>query len=74
MVVGIRADEQRHENEDRLRRTGIDRKRPQQTTAMRKTIVRPASRMLSAISFGVFANRALDERDHPVGERFACWR
>ena len=32
-------------------------------------IVRPASRMLSAISFGVFCRLgALDERDHPVEE------
>ena len=35
-------------------------------------IVSPASRMLSAISFGVFWRvGALDEGDHPVDERLA---
>ena len=35
-------------------------------------IVSPASRMLSAISFGVFWRlRAFDERDHPVEEGLA---
>ncbi len=38
-------------------------------------IVSPASRMLSAISFGVFWRvGALDERDHPVEERLARLR
>ena len=45
------------------------------TVASRKMIVRPASRMLSAISFGVFWRLgALDERDHPVEERLARLR
>jgi hypothetical protein len=37
-------------------------------------IVGPASRMLSAISFGVFWRDALDECDHPVEERLARLR
>ena len=42
------------------------------TVASRKMIVRPASRMLSAISFGVFWRfAAFDEGDHPVEERLA---
>ena len=42
------------------------------TTATRKTIVRPASRMFRAISFGVFCRWApFDERDHAVEERLA---
>ena len=42
------------------------------TVASRKMIVSPASRMLSAISFGVFwRDGAFDERDHPVEERLA---
>ena len=39
------------------------------TTASRKIMVSPASRMSSAISFGVLLPLgALDERDHPVEE------
>ena len=42
------------------------------TTTTRNTIVRPASRIESAISFGVLRrDGALDERDHPVDERLA---
>ncbi len=42
------------------------------TVASRKMIVSDASRMFSAISFGVFCRaRALDERDHPVDEGFS---
>ena len=52
------ADEQRHEDEHRLRRVRVDANGCSVTTAIRKTIVKPASRMLSAISFGVFCRSA----------------
>ena len=42
------------------------------TTASRKMMVSPASRMLSAISLGVFCRvGAFDQRDHAVEESFA---
>ena len=42
------------------------------TTASKKTIVSAASRMVSAISFGVFWRlRAFDQRDHAVQKTFA---
>ena len=42
------------------------------TVASRKMIVSPASRMLRAISFGVFCRLGpLDQGDHPVEERLA---
>ena len=45
------------------------------TTASRKMIVSPASRMFSAISFGVFWRLgALDEGDHAVEEGLARLR
>ena len=63
MVVGIRRDEQRGQHRDG--RASCRSSAPSPTsvaTAIRKISVRPASRMSSAISFGVFCRSAPSTR------------
>ena len=63
-------DEQRDQHQHRQAAAGIGRRSSgSMATAKTKMIVMPASRMLSAISFGVFWRcGALDQRDHAVEE------
>ena len=76
IVVGIRQTSRAIEHRD------ADGRAPRSaaiglsaSTTTTKTIDRLASRMFSAISFGVFCRaRALDERDHPVDEGLARLR
>ena len=73
IVVGISDDEQRRQHGERdagaRRRCAIGTSAAQTT---RKIRLRPASRIESAISFGVrWRLGALDERDHAVEERLA---
>ena len=58
MVVGIKVDEQRDQDDDRDGAAGVAAKLGIVTVAKTKMIVMPASRMLSAISFGVFCRTA----------------
>ena len=75
-----RADRRRDERDEKRDQDGLRELRCRRrcangrsvTSAARNVIVRPARRMLSAISFGRLpALRALDERDHAVEERLA---
>ena len=66
--------DQQGDQDDRAtaRRRRRSRTAAASTVASRKTMVRLASRMFSAISFGVFCrDGALDQGDHPVDEALA---